>query len=244
MKKIVLLLFIIFLTTGCSVNYTVIINNNDFTEDVKIYAYEDENYKLEDLYYSYLEEYPIYIDEEFMYYDPYNKIEGNTYYTKTYKELQMGYLFNYKSNINYENINRARTLKTFFKNGKIGHISEEDYYYISLNNTNLFTNNNIEKLTVNLVFEGYEVISHNAKSINNNTYTWEFINNEEAKIDIKYRKKKESIEIDENDIIDNKNDKNVNNNSFLDYILLGAILLLFMIGIIGLIKYKSINKEG
>ena len=62
MKKIVLLLFIIFLTTGCSVNYTVIINNNDFTEDVKIYAYEDENYKLEDLYYSYLEEYPIYLD--------------------------------------------------------------------------------------------------------------------------------------------------------------------------------------
>ncbi|MDE5539210.1 MAG: hypothetical protein K2J20_01845, partial [Bacilli bacterium] len=68
-KKIIYLVFLLFLTSGCSIEYNLEIDgSNIYHEDFTVNATVSENFTQEDLLSKYNEEYPIYIDEEFMYY--------------------------------------------------------------------------------------------------------------------------------------------------------------------------------
>ena len=98
-KTIVLLFGVMFLISGCSVTYNLEIAENTFNESFTINANIDNVYPTkDDLYNAYLEEYPVFIDQEFMYYDPYNRNEDYDYFDKSFQETTNGYLFNYKYN--------------------------------------------------------------------------------------------------------------------------------------------------
>ena len=75
-RKIMLLVGVLFLVSGCSIEYNLEVDeNNNYKENFTITAEVNSVYGMDELYNSYLEEYPIYSDEyeEFKYYDPYNK---------------------------------------------------------------------------------------------------------------------------------------------------------------------------
>lgn len=243
-RKILILVLLVFMASGCSVEYHLTIDkDNNYSEDFTITVYEDENNSKEYIYQSYLEEYPIYNDEEFMYYDPYNKNEEYTYYNKTYRDIGNGYIFNYKDNFTYENFNRIRTLNTAFNTGGNGYVKDKDYYYISASSPKLFKyNSNLDSITIYISMKDLEVIKHNADEVRNGSYIWNLKRTDNKSIELQYKYKDESIKnpVVDDDPKDNP-DENEENTIF-DYILLGAILGLFFIAILGLIKYKSINK--
>lgn len=245
-KKIVYLIVLVILTTGCSVDYNLVIDGeNNFSEDFTVTALQSENQDLDYLMANFKEEYPVFNDQEFQYYDPYVKNDKYTYYEKSYVAISNGYKFNYKVNLNYNNFNRARTIKTVFKTGGVGYVKEEDYYYLSLSNLVLFDyNQDLEFINVNITFKDLEVISNNALEVRGNTYTWRLDKNSKEGINVKY-KRKSNTSINPNPsepIKENDNKNKRNSNSLFNYIVVGTILLLFVIGLVGFIKYKSIRK--
>ena len=242
-RKILIWILLIFMVSGCSVEYHLTIDkDNNYSEDFTITAYENAENSKEFIYASYLEEYPIYEDEEFMYYDPYNKYDDYTYYTKSYRDIGNGYTFNYKDSFSYENFNRIRTLKMAFNTGGNGYIKEKDYYYISASSPKLFKyNSNLDNITISITIKDLEVIKHNADEVRNNSYIWNFKRTDSKSIELQYKYNNENIEkppVKDDDVKDNLENKD--ENTIFDYIILVAILGLFFISIIGLIKYKSI----
>lgn len=256
-RKIGMILGVIFLTTGCSVEYNLEIDNNKFREDFSVNAEVTTLSTKEDLYNSYLEEYPIYNDdyEEFMYDEPYTKNKDYTYYTKSYQELENGYIFKYKASFDsYNDYNKARTLKMIFNTGGVGYIKDKDNYYISLSNHKL-DYLGIDRLTIKINFKNAEVLTNNASNVNGNTYIWVLDKNSNSNINVTYKLNNSSSNTPGNtgsntNIPGNntpneekKNEEEQESNTIFDYILVGAVILLFLIGIVGIIKYKSINSN-
>jgi len=252
MKRKILILFgIIFLASGCSIEYNLEIDeNNNYKEDFNISAEVNSTSTKEDLYNSYLEEYPIYSDDyqEFMYNEPYTKNKDYAYYTKSYQELENGYIFNYKASFNNEDYKKARSLKMMFNTVGVGYIKDKDNYYISLSNNKL-DYLGIDKLTVKVNFKNVQVLDNNATSVNGSTYTWVLNKGDTTSINVNYKLKENNVTINPGEINnpntpDNDKDKNEEKeNTIFDYILVGSVILLFIIVIIGIIKYKSVNKN-
>lgn len=250
-KKILGLVVLIFLTSGCTIEYNLSIDkDNNLVENFNIEVYASNDMTTDDLYYFYTEEYPIYNDEEFMYYDPLSKNEDYTYYDKSYQAVVNGYIFRYQAEFSFEDYLRARSVNTAFTNFSRGYLESEDCYYLSASSTNLFTYNaNLERIIIHITFEGATVLSNNADSVSGNTYTWTLERDDDQTVNIRYQLDEED---DNNEQPDQPSDPSNNDgnqgveeekNNLFDYILLGAILVLFFIAIIGLIKYKSISSK-
>ena len=247
--KILIIILGIFLLTGCTANYTMEITEDTFDESITIEAYTNDLYDKNGLYTSFKEEYPVYIDQEFMYYDPNNKNENYSYYTKTYQELSNGYLFNYRYTYGLKDINRARAINMVYKTINIGYIDEEDFYYISLKDPIIFINNNeITSININLIFNDAIIIENNADIINGSTYTWNITPTKLNDINIKYRfenKEEEPITKPENSNEEKPNKEEsevsswVNENKGLVYVGVFSILLVLIL-IVGIIKFKKL----
>lgn len=248
-RKLTMLIGIMFLATGCSIEYNLEVDGTKLKEDFTINAEVSSISTKEELYNNYLEEYPIYSDEyeEFMYYSPYTKNDDYTYFTKSYQELENGYKFNYKANFDNKNYNKARSIKMAFDTVGIGYIKDKDSYYISASKPRLSTLG-IDNLTININFKNVEVIDNNATSVNGSTYTWRLSKNSNTNINVTYKLRNNNTTPNNpsNQEQESKNDNKQNEgkqNSIFDYILVGSVILLFIIVIIGIIKYKSINKN-
>lgn len=241
--KLLVLLFLIILLSGCSIDYNITVTKESMDELFYVDVFTDTENNMDDLYTRYREEYPIFIDEEFMYYDPYAKDENYTYYNKNYSTLNEGYRFSFGAKFNNENILRARTLNTAFKTGGYGYIKEKDYYYISLRNPIIFNNyNNIDNLTVNIKFsDDFIVIESDANSINGGTYTWNIRNN--STINVKYQlknngdtdeiPKKEEVKEEESALV-----KWVNDNLGIVFLFTFVILISIIVLIVVVKRYK------
>lgn len=248
--KILIIILGIFLLTGCTANYTMEITKDTFDESITIEAYTNDLYDKNSLYASFKEEYPVYIDQEFMYYDPNNKNENYSYYTKTYQELSNGYLFNYRYNYKLKDINRARAINMVYKTISIGYIDEEDFYYISLKDPIIFINNNeITSININLIFNDAIIIENNADNINGSTYTWNLNPTELKDINIKYRfedEEEEPTQTPEEPSEEKPNKEEgsevsswVNENKVLIYVGVFSILIVLIL-VVGVIKFKKL----
>lgn len=251
-KKIILIITLIFLLSGCDITYNLSIDEDLFTESTVFNTTTDDGTK-ENLYDQYKEEYPIYIDQEHPYYDPYSQIEGNDYYTKNYSETDNGYIFNYQTNYNYDDYSRARSINTIFNTIGIGYIESEDYYYLSMKNIKIFNyNNTINTITINLKFsDNAIVLSNNADLVSNNTYTWNITSTELKDINITYR----FLDLTEPDIDDEEQIENTENNTDSEleeeisdwandnkFLVFGSVfvILICIIIIISVIKLKKL----
>jgi len=241
--KLLILLFLTILLSGCSIDYNITITKDGMSELFYVDVFTDNENNMDDLYTRYKEEYPIFIDEEFMYYDPYNKDENYTYYNKNYSTLNEGYRFSYGADYNNGNILRARTLNTAFKTVGYGYVKEKDYYYVSLRNPIIFNNyNNIDNLSVNIKFsDDFIVIESDANSINNGIYTWNIKNN--STINVKYQlknnesneenPKKEEVKEEERSLV-----KWVNDNLGIVFLFTFVILISIIVLIVVVKRYK------
>ncbi len=158
-NKIFLIIPLLILLTGCTVNYDLIIDNNSLKEtitgDVEKKEYEvTENDTSPNLFYTLINgDTPALIDESGL-------------YTKSIKENDKGLDYNYTYTYK-NNLSESRVLNSCFENHEIN--ETDDYYYIKLSGEFycLYT----DKININ-VTSNYEVMESNAKKIDGNKYTW------------------------------------------------------------------------
>lgn len=245
--KIFILGLLLFVLCGCSVNYDLIIdNNNYYYETTTISSTGNEEYSKEYLYNLYLEEYPIYESEEYLYYDPTERVEGNTYYDKSIIDNNYGYSAIYKAKYDNDSYKDSRALNTAFGEYKIGYDPDNEYYYLELNNLNIFDSENyINKININItVSNNYIVVENNASNVNGNIYSWSF-DKVDSELILKYQKKSvyDYYQTHEHSKpIEEEEEKEDNKNTTTIIIIALIAFLGYLLFIIGIISSKK-NKK-
>ena len=216
MKKILLLIILCFLLTGCTVNYNLEIEDNSFKEtisgnvlnsEIKI---DDEQTDVNTFNYLINEEQSPFIGE------------NNQLYNKATNKNNNGIDYNYSFTYNELNITDSRILNTCFEDFKF---EEKDniYYLMTFGK---FYCNYAPETNINISTE-YEVIINNANKKKNNTYTWTI--NEENKDNFELYMTINKEKQNKNTIIEWNNFKTI-----------GLIILLTLSGIcIYLLKRKE-----
>lgn len=160
MKKIIFLLLVCLLLTGCTVNYNLDINDNNFKETLtgSVLNTELNNNNNTDInMFSYL----INGDQPAFYKN------DNIFFNKTTNNTTNGIDFDYNYTFNEYNFNNSRIINECFDN----HIYEykDNTYYLVVSGK--FNCNYSETTNINIT-TNYNVTSNNAQTIKNNTYTW------------------------------------------------------------------------
>lgn len=160
MKKIIFLLLICLLLTGCTVNYNLDINDNNFKETLtgNVLNTELNNNDNTDInMFSYL----ITGDQPAFYKN------DNIFFNKATNNTTNGIDFDYNYTFNEYNFNNSRIINECFDN----HIYEykDNTYYLVVSGK--FNCNYSEKTNINITTD-YNVTANNAQTIKNNTYTW------------------------------------------------------------------------
>lgn len=160
MKKTIFLLLICLLLTGCTINYNLDINNNNFKETLtgNILNTELNNNDNTDInMFNYL----INGDQPAFYKN------DNIFFHKTTNNTINGIEFDYNYTFNEYNFNNSRIINECFDN----HIYEykNNTYYLVVSGK--FNCNYSETTNINIT-TNYNVTTNNAKTIKNNTYTW------------------------------------------------------------------------
>lgn len=160
MKKILFILITCLLLTGCTVNYNLEINDNNFKETITgsvLNKELDTNNSTSINNYSFLlnEEQPSFYKNE------------NIFYNKTTNNAQDGIDFDFNYTFNENNFNNSRIINECFDN----HVYEykDNKYYLVVSGK--FNCNYSETTNINITTD-YNVTSNNAQKIKNNTYTW------------------------------------------------------------------------
>lgn len=225
MKKILICLFIITLTTGCKATYNLDISEKGFQEDLTINATQiSENQDI--IEFPYVAYYDAVGNNE----NREIKVEGVEYYNSSLsedenelKKLNYNYLFKFKT-IKKSNI-IANTFETFIIR-QYDHDEDgtKDYILISTSDDFIWFENfeTLETITVNINCH-YKVISSNADNIEGTTYTWNIDKNNKKSINMVY---------DPNTKIDDRSffEKFINS-------IYGIFTIIFLIGIIGYIYF-------
>ena len=249
-KRLMLLIILILLTCGCSATYDLTIDEtNHYLETLTLASEGNEDYTRRDLFNMYLEEYPIYDSQEFLYYAPTEKKEGNTYYIKNITSNSYGYVTTHKATFDNDSYKDSRILKNSFKDTSIGYNISGDYYYLDLSGLKIFkAQNYISGITVNIkVSDNYVVINNNASSINGNTYTWTFTG-ENSRLILNYQdkevyneKKKKQEENKSNNPITPT--KEVTKEEKTNTIIIAVIgLLVYILLMIIILRFRNIRK--
>lgn len=236
MKKIIL--FIIILTLcSCSAEYNLNINdtyeekiNTDRIYDTIVPAYNDYEGTSSE------------------------KEEGKKYYVVN--DGPPSYSFNFAKN----DYARSNAIYTCYK--KFNVYTEDKVTTLLTSNYNYCFDkyDDLTNLTININLNSkYSLVRSNADQVKGNRYIWN-INKDNYKnkyIYMAYELQEEDkclLTCPDGQELVNANKKDCyckktevkteeDENSIIDYILLGAVLLLFIIGIISIIKYKSINNN-
>ncbi|MDD6094082.1 MAG: hypothetical protein PUB90_05820 [bacterium] len=238
-KKLILAMLIALCTTGCTVDYNLVIEDNKIKETTTFHQDSSDTDTKSYMYSQYLEEYPIYIDEEYLYYDPNKKVEGNTYYDKSITDDSNGYNATYKAEFKIKEYNRSRLFNDVFVNHSSGYDKKEGCYYIIADDIKTFRQDNtVTNINVSINLVGYKVIESNQDSVNNNTYTWYFDKDNQKSIILKYKNDNGDPEINQTD---NKNVSNKKESKYTMYIFYGIIVLVILIGYLIFRKMKKSN---
>lgn len=160
MKKIIFLLLICLLLTGCTVNYNLDINDNNFKETLtgNVLNTELNNNDNTDInMFSYL----ITGDQPAFYKN------DNIFFNKATNNTTNGIDFDYNYTFNEYNFNNSRIINECFDN----HVYEykDNTYYLVVSGK--FNCNYSETTNINITTD-YNVTANNAQTIKNNTYTW------------------------------------------------------------------------
>lgn len=240
-NKIILIILIVLCTTGCTVDYNLLIEDNKIKETTTFHQESSDTDEKSYMYSQYLEEYPIYIDEEYLYYDPNKKVEGNTYYDKSITDDSNGYNATYKAEFEIKEYDRSRFFNDAFVNRSSGYDKNERCYYIIADKLKIFEQeNNINHINVSINIVGYKVIESNQDSVNNNTYTWSFDRSDkERSIILRLKKDNSNVEVKPSN--NDKNDTIKKESKYTMYIFYGILLLIIIIGYLIFRKMKQSN---
>lgn len=234
MKKIVNLVFLMFLITGCTANYDLEITESGCDEKLTINATTvSENDNLLKI------ELPVWYDYEQGDESDYTRVEGVEYYNNELVNEnglnKLTYTYNFVGNrIIDSRIIRSSFSTVIFKKYDYDDDGKNDYMLISTTDDfKGFEYEKLDKVIIN-IHNNYKVISSNADRVNGNTYTWTFTRDNSKAINMVY---------DPSVIIDNRTmlEKFIDSKYFVSFILVS--LLLFSIFIVFIFKIYSNSKD-
>lgn len=209
-KKILFMLLLLFLTSGCDVTYNLSFYDNNFNENISFYINntKDNIETIEIL--KNTEQQVYYVDEDI------GKLNYKKNYIEENNKIKFSYNFDYGLDFSF-----SRPLKECFNTYSF--IDEKNYYIIQTGDEfNCFVYDYMFIDNIKIIFEtDKKVLEHNADLIDGNKYIWNF-------------NSKDSL----NKNITLKIDKNVKNNSFnniLNNLKNGSWFLVIMLGIFGIL---------
>ncbi len=246
--KLILLILMMCLLCGCTCEYNLKIDGSTYNETFTLQEETTDNSDKSYLNTLYKEEYPIYFSEEFLYYAPNEKKEGNTYYNKNLILENNLLKSTYSATYDNDSYKDSRALKTSFSTINIGYNTNKKYYYLELENLKIFdAENKINKIIINIeVNDEFVVIKNNASNVNGNRYTWTF-DDKDAELILRYQTKDNYEESLHNNLGNNNSNKepikndDTNNTTSLIFALIGLITFIFVLIIF--INIKNRNKK-
>lgn len=183
-KKILTLILLIFMISGCSVEVNIDISDNKIKESNDITIYQNAIYTKEILRTSFRDYIPIYASNLIVDTVPDQPFSDVLYYNKNTTDLGNGYRFNYSYDFDIDKYGDARTIKDGFRDYSYSY--RNDIISLSTDSEGLIYFNDyplLEEVTVNIETD-YFVEENNADSVNGNTYTWVFNKDSKKSIDI------------------------------------------------------------
>ena len=243
-KKLLFLLILIVITcTGCSVEYNINITKDNIEESIYVTDYISSNRTKKEIINHYNMWYPTYVNfitngESIEIEDFSQKVTGIEYHDKKIMELSNGYKYEYKYKYPVDKYYDSYVLASSFaettvykrSNSLVLKTSNESF----LCNYKYFDN---AKINITIDPEIYKLNYTNAKSKNNNTYTWNInknnCNNSEIilTLDIIEQEKK---------VITNK--KNLFDEYAL-YIFMIIMILILFLGYKWFMNFKDKNND-
>ncbi|HIR59224.1 MAG TPA: hypothetical protein IAB38_04160 [Candidatus Onthousia excrementipullorum] len=182
-KKSLMLILLIFMISGCSVEVNVDISDNKIKESNDITVLENALYTKEILRTSFRDYIPIYASDLIVDTIPDQPFSDILYYNKKTTDLENGYKFNYSYDFDVDKYGDARTIKDGFRD--YSYTYRNDVISLSTDDEGLIYFDEyplLEEVTVNIKTD-YLVEENNADKVNGNTYTWVF--NKDSKKSIK-----------------------------------------------------------
>lgn len=231
MKKIIFLIFILILS-GCSVDYTLTINNSTAEENIIINGNNITSLPIP-AYYTDQGPSGSEGDENFEIDDP------TKYYQTDFKENYATFTYSFPNN---EYINSTASHHCF-KSLKLIRNSNNNLMLNTSTSSSCFNYyEELDEININInISNTYQVVNSNADSKINNTYIWKInrSNYEDKYIHLEYKRKPTINKEEEKNPSPSNNEEE--HSSFLTYIFILMIILVLLIGIFGLIKYKSVR---
>ena len=184
--KILILIIIMFLISGCTAEVNIEIDRNKISESTNITAYENVVYPKEVLRTSFRNYIPIYADDVIVDTLPDQAYPDIIYYQKKETDLGNGYLFNYSYSFNIDEYKEARTIKDSFKSYNVSFNNREETLRLSTDNEGIIYFNDysqLEEVRINIKTD-YLVKEHNADRIDDDTYTWIFTKDSKKSINM------------------------------------------------------------
>ena len=173
-KKILVLILLIFMISGCSVEVNVSISDMKIKESNDITVFENAIYTKEILRTSFRDYIPIYAEDLIVDTIPDQPFSGTLYYNKNTTDLENGYRFNYSYDFDIDKYGDARTIKEGFRD--YSYTYRNDIISLSTDDEGLIYFDEyplLEEVTINIKTD-YLVEENNADKVNDNTYTWVF----------------------------------------------------------------------
>lgn len=235
-KKFVILLALIMITTGCSVNYEITLDDESIKELVQVTEKqvnitENSAYKTGIDVKLNLPQH-VYINANVNPYDETQIIEGVEYYEKNL--IDNGDLYGLSLSYNHliDKYNYASTINQCYQN--ISVVKNDNTIALSTSRNNLCFKKyeNLEEINISINFDSkkYEVLTQNADQCKNGKCTWN-INTSN------YNDKSIVIELEKKSTVNNKN----NQNSIV--ILIGFIIIIIVIGLLIYFIGSKTNKN-
>lgn len=235
-KMLMIIILILTLTTGCSVEYNIIVNNDNIKEEIivndTISQYRSKTSILE----HYNKWYPTYVNymqnEETIPLPNFNKkYDGIKYHEKSIKEINNGYQYKYLYKHNLFEYSDSYALANTFK--EITVQETPDVLVLKTSRESYFCNYNyFDSIKINITFnpKEYKINYTNSTNIKDNTYTWT-INNSNCK--------NSEIVLTLNKITDNKTEEEKAKNDYTMYIFCSILLVIITLGYIYIKRKKS-----
>lgn len=229
MKKIVLFLSLLFLVSGCSINYNLEFSGEDILEEIDFSLTESEYDEWNSNQSEKFEE------DGYVYFNSQQLLAFSDDYEELHKRILNrngnSYDVNYSYKYNYKNYNRSMVIDSCFSEYNI--LNKDDYYYVKLDGpfTCFYDDMNINIKTDRKVI-------HTNGEYNNGVYTWKITEDNFKDFELIFHIDKDEV-FDELEVIDDvKKENNIQISDIIWIIILGAAF----VGLIILSKkFKQTN---
>ena len=229
MKKIVLFLSLLFLVSGCSINYNLEFSGEDILEEIDFSLTESEYDEWNSNQSEKFEE------DGYVYFNSQQLLAFSDDYEELHKRILNrngnSYDVNYSYKYNYKNYNTSMVIDSCFSEYNI--LNKDDYYYVKLDGpfTCFYDDMNINIKTDRKVI-------HTNGEYNNGVYTWKITEDNFKDFELIFHIDKDEV-FDELEVIDDvKKENNIQISDIIWIIILGAAF----VGLIILSKkFKKTN---